>query len=235
MVDNHVHFGLIAKLRECAYAPTEASFQQRWTKLKGTRRSGINNFLEDMPPKHWANAYFRGKQYREMTSNVAKSFNKWILDACNYPITRLVDTIKNQIMTMRAERKVLATNWNGLLYPKMKSCVREAYSNGCTWIVSQENEDIYEVHLFPTVLVNIGKRSCSCFQWQLNEFPCAHAVVAIQNSGRDFSTCVEQFFTVDQYKVAYSRYIQPIPTVDKPSFLEDDFIIYPLAVKRPPG
>ncbi|XP_028071180.1 uncharacterized protein LOC114273569 [Camellia sinensis] len=176
----------------------------------------------------------RGEWYGEMTSNAAESFNKWILDARNYPITRLVDTIKNQIMTMRADRKLLATNWNDLLCPKMESCVREAYSNGCTWIVSQANENIYEVHSFPTVLVDIDKRLYSCFQWQLNGFPCAHAVVAKQNSGRDF-TCVEPFFTVDQYKAAYFGYIQPIPTVDKPSCSEDDFVIYPLAVKRPPG
>ncbi|XP_028080765.1 protein FAR1-RELATED SEQUENCE 4-like [Camellia sinensis] len=234
-VDNRVRFGLMVKLRECVYAPTEASFQQHWKKLKGTGRSGINNFLENMPLKHWANAYFRGKRYGEMTSNAAESFNKWILDARNYPITRLVDTIRNQIMTMRAERKVLATNWNGLLCPKMESRVMEVYSTGCTWIVRQSNEDIYEVHSFPTVLVDVGKHSCSCFQWQLNGFPCAHAVVAIQSSGRDFSTFVEQFFTVDQYKATYSGYIQPIPTVDKPSFSEDDFIIYPPAIKRPPG
>ena len=85
------------------------------------------------------------------------------------------------------------------------------------------------------MLVDIGKRSCSCFQWQLNGFPCAHAVVAIQSSGRDFSTFVEQFFTVDEYKAAYSGYIQPIPTVDKPSFSEDDVIIHPPAIKRPAG
>ncbi|XP_028126190.1 uncharacterized protein LOC114322923 [Camellia sinensis] len=133
--------------------------------------------------------------------------NKLILDVRNYPITSLVDTIRNQIMTMRVERKVLATNWNGLLCPKMKSRVREAYSNGCTWIVSQSNEDIYEVYSFPTVL----------------------------SSGRDFNTFVEKIFIVDQYRVAYSGYIQPIPIVDKPSFSEDDFIIYPPAVKRPPG
>ncbi|GMP68242.1 hypothetical protein CsSME_00027917 [Camellia sinensis var. sinensis] len=40
-VDNRVHFGLMAKLRECAYAPIEASFQKHWTKLKGTGRSEI--------------------------------------------------------------------------------------------------------------------------------------------------------------------------------------------------
>ncbi|XP_028100164.1 uncharacterized protein LOC114299585 [Camellia sinensis] len=168
-------------------------------------------------------------------STAAESFNKWILDMRNYPITRLVDTLRNQIMTMRAQRKVLATNWNGLICPNMESHVREAYSNGCTWIIGQSNEDIYEVHSFLTVLVDIGKRSCSCFQWQLNGFPCAHAVVVIQSSGKDFSTFVEQFFTVNQYKAAYFGYIQPIPTVDKPSFSEDDFIIYPPAVKRPPG
>ncbi|KAL7211893.1 hypothetical protein ACSBR2_014700 [Camellia fascicularis] len=124
-----------------------------------------------MPPKHWANAYFRGKRYGEMTSNAAESFNKWILDARNYPITRLVDTLRNQIMTMRAERKVLATNWNGLLCPNIESRVRETYSNSYTWIVSQSNKDIYEVHSFPTVLVDVGKRSCSCFPVAIERIP----------------------------------------------------------------
>ncbi|KAL7265371.1 hypothetical protein ACSBR1_003191 [Camellia fascicularis] len=72
----------------------------------------------------------RGKWYGEMTSNAAESFNKWILDAYNYPITRLVDAIRNQIMTMRVDCKLLATNWNGLLCPKMESRVRVAYSHG---------------------------------------------------------------------------------------------------------
>ncbi|KAF5932466.1 hypothetical protein HYC85_028637 [Camellia sinensis] len=36
-VDNRVHFGLMAKLRECAYAPIEASFQYHLAKLKGPR------------------------------------------------------------------------------------------------------------------------------------------------------------------------------------------------------
>ncbi|XP_028080580.1 uncharacterized protein LOC114282131 [Camellia sinensis] len=215
-------------------------FLKQLTKVVSSARtltfvSDRNIGLLESLPAVFPSAHHAGKRYGEMTSNAAESFNKWILDARNYPITRLVDTIGNQIMTMRAERKVLATNWNGLLCSKMESRVREVYSNGCTWIVSQSNEDIYEVHLFQTVLVDVGKCSCSCFQWQLNGFPCAHAVVAIQSSGRDFSTCVEQIFTVDQYKAAYSGYIQLIPTVDKPSFSEDDFIIYPPAVKPPPG
>ncbi|KAL7257447.1 hypothetical protein ACSBR1_003694 [Camellia fascicularis] len=85
-VDNRVRFGLMAKLCECAYAPIEVSFQHHLTKLKGLGRSGINNFLEDMPPKYWANEYFKGKRYGEMTSNAAESFNKWILDLPNHKV-----------------------------------------------------------------------------------------------------------------------------------------------------
>ncbi|XP_028088934.1 uncharacterized protein LOC114289406 [Camellia sinensis] len=40
----------------------------------------------------------RGMRYGEMTSNAAESFNNWIKEARNLPITQMVDTICTQLM-----------------------------------------------------------------------------------------------------------------------------------------
>ncbi|KAL7247572.1 hypothetical protein ACSBR2_002481 [Camellia fascicularis] len=135
----------------------------------------------------------RGKRYGEMSSNAAESFNSWIRDACNLPITKMVDKIRVQLMQQMAKRHVTSQTWIGAICPKMESCLEKAFNKGRSWKVSQSNNEIYEVHSYPFVLVDIGRRMCSCFQWQLNGFQCAHAVVAVRKSGKDLNELVESF------------------------------------------
>ncbi|XP_028095426.1 uncharacterized protein LOC114295403 [Camellia sinensis] len=66
---------LIRKLGDCAYEPTMAGFHALLEELKSEGKQRAYNFLSRLEPDHWANAYFRGQRYGEMTSNAAESFN----------------------------------------------------------------------------------------------------------------------------------------------------------------
>ncbi|KAL7184835.1 hypothetical protein ACSBR2_026888 [Camellia fascicularis] len=70
--------GLMRKLRECAYAPTVNSFNQKIDILLQCSPVIVGNFLKDLEPQHWSDAYFRGRRYGEMWSNATESFNSWI-------------------------------------------------------------------------------------------------------------------------------------------------------------
>ncbi|KAL7218923.1 hypothetical protein ACSBR2_012066 [Camellia fascicularis] len=117
----------------------------------------------------------------------------------------------------------------------MEKRLEKAYNTGRSWNVSQSNTDVYKVHSSPSILVDVTRRTCSCFQWQLNGFPCAHAIVASRRSGRDLCSLIEPYFHVSEYRLSYSPSITPLPTVEQPPFTGHDYIILPLAVKRPPG
>ncbi|KAL7162250.1 hypothetical protein ACSBR2_042683 [Camellia fascicularis] len=67
--------GLMLKLRECAYAPTVTCFNEKLEVLKKANPAVIEDFMKDLNPKHWCNAYFRGQRYGEMCSNATESFN----------------------------------------------------------------------------------------------------------------------------------------------------------------
>ncbi|XP_028052557.1 uncharacterized protein LOC114257041 [Camellia sinensis] len=67
--------GLMRKLRECAYALTIPSYNQKIEVLKECNPAVIENFLKELHPSHWANAYFMGQRYGEMWSSAAESFN----------------------------------------------------------------------------------------------------------------------------------------------------------------
>ncbi|XP_028084578.1 uncharacterized protein LOC114285698 [Camellia sinensis] len=227
--------GLMRKLRECAYAPTVTCFNEKLEVLKKCNPAVIEDFLKDLHPKHWSNAYFSARRYGEMCSSAVKSFNNWVGQARHLPITRLVDMVRGQIMEQMSERRVKCTKWASVICPKMEKKLVSAYNDSRAWCVSQANDDVYEVHSYPSVLVDVVKQTCSCFQWQINGFPCSHAVVAFRNNGRNIYDSIDSGFYIETFRATYSRTIYPIPTVERPTFNPNEYLIAPPTVKRPPG
>ncbi|KAL7263223.1 hypothetical protein ACSBR1_001404 [Camellia fascicularis] len=160
-----------------------------------------------------------GHRYGEIWSNAAESFNNWIWEACHLPITQLVDAIMGKIMEKMSKRKVKSSGWVSELCPKKES----------------SDDNVFEVRSHPLVLVNIGNRSCSCFQWQLNGFPFPYVVVAFRNSGKNVYDYIESFYHVVKYRTAYKGSIHPIPIVEKPKFVASEYLIAPPIYKRPLG
>ncbi|XP_028104380.1 uncharacterized protein LOC114303445 [Camellia sinensis] len=233
---NSMHrIGLVSKFCKCAYAPTITTFNQKADKFQKSGKTIATKFLADAHPQHWANAFFKGRRYGEISSNAAESFNSWIREARYLPITRMVDSIKGHIMRQMSKRMVSAHTWTGAICPKMESRLEKDYNKSRAWKVSQANNDVYEVHSFPFVMVDIGRRTCSCFQWQINEFPCAYAIVAVRKSGKNLDDIVIPWYHVSKYRLTYAPTIYPIPTVEKPPFSPTNYIIYPPNVKHLPG
>ncbi|XP_028122811.1 uncharacterized protein LOC114319946 [Camellia sinensis] len=147
---------LVSKLRHCAYASTVTAFNHRVEQFQKTGRSVASEFLANAHPQHWANAFFRGRRYGEMCSNAAESFNSWVREARNLPITRMVDSIRTKLMRQMAKRRDASQLWTGTICPKMEDRLEKAFNEGRSWKVSQSNADVYEVHSFPSDTVDIG-------------------------------------------------------------------------------
>ncbi|KAL7223291.1 hypothetical protein ACSBR1_024865 [Camellia fascicularis] len=73
----------------------------------------------------------RGSRYGEKCSNAAESFNSWIREARNLPITKLVDSIRAKIMRQMSKRRVAAQIWTGTICPKIESRLEKAFNKGC--------------------------------------------------------------------------------------------------------
>ncbi|KAL7224740.1 hypothetical protein ACSBR1_026093 [Camellia fascicularis] len=99
------------------------------------------------------------------------------------------------------------------------------YKTSRAWIVSQSDEDVYEVHSQPSVLVD----------WQVNGFQCSHAMVAFCNSGRNIYDSIESYHHVTEFRAMYSESIHHIPTVEKPTVTPNEYIIAPSVTKHSLG
>ncbi|KAL7265392.1 hypothetical protein ACSBR1_003208 [Camellia fascicularis] len=170
-----------------------------------------------------------------MYSNVAESFNSWMRETRHLPITNLVDIIRLQIMIMRPDRRLLSSKWNKVLCPRMDIVLEKVFMDGRTWNVSLLSDNVFEVHCFPSVIVDLGLRTCSCRKWEINGYPCQDAVATIFRSGRNLNSFVELFFHSDMYREAYLFSIDPVPTIKKPMYSIDDAMILPPLSKRPVG
>ncbi|KAH7859388.1 hypothetical protein Vadar_000470 [Vaccinium darrowii] len=226
---------VISLFSDCAYAPTLLDFEEAIQELYTVGGAKAKNFVESLPRENWANAYFQGKRYGEMCLNAAESFNKWILEARHLPILSAIDKIRIQLMTQMCDRRQKSTKMNGIVCPEMDARLVEAFSKGKVWTVAQSSEEVFEVFSLPTVVVDLQNQRCTCSRWQINSFPCMHAITAIQKFGKQVTNYLDPFYFVDAYRFSYELSINPIPTLGAPNVLKEFRIILPPKTRRPRG
>ncbi|KAL7249550.1 hypothetical protein ACSBR1_011695 [Camellia fascicularis] len=75
-------------------------------------------------------------------------------------------------MNMRFDRRLLSSKWNRVLCPRMDSVLEKAFLDERTWNVSLSSDNVFEVHCFPSIMVDLGLRTCSCQKWEINGHLC---------------------------------------------------------------
>ncbi|XP_038702601.1 uncharacterized protein LOC119999156 [Tripterygium wilfordii] len=221
--------------RECAHAPSVSILNDNLMKLKNEGGVIVDNFLADLPLKCWTNAYSVGCQYGEMYSNAAESFNAWILDCRDLPITQMVDKIRVKLMDWFYERNTESGSWSRVLCPKMVEKLQKYVDECRPWIIHRASDSKFEVVSDPPHGVDISSCKCSCGMWSLNGYPCVHAVKAISRCGRPIEEFVPYYFHVSAFRKSYEEPIHPIPASLSVDFKDENFEILPPVTKRQPG
>ncbi|KAG5525661.1 hypothetical protein RHGRI_032085 [Rhododendron griersonianum] len=226
---------LIRVFSKCAYAPTVAKFNQHMGNLLKHGGAAVVHFLSELPNERWANVFFPGQRYGAMSSSLAECFNSWILKESELPVLNMVDRIRKKMMKSMCLRRERASKWEQVICPYGESRLENLYDLVKTWKVIPSSADIFEVDTDPSVRVDIGRRTCSCCWWQLNGFPCCHAVCAIKYSGKDLNLYVERYFHVESYRQVYSKPIYPVASLLKGDVVDCGTSILPPLSKKPPG
>ncbi|KAH7850764.1 hypothetical protein Vadar_002666 [Vaccinium darrowii] len=191
---------IMALFHRCAYAPTVTEFDKLLSKLKADGGQKVIDFLSTLANDHWCHPYFVGKRYGELTSNLVESFNSWIKKERHLPITQLVDRIRVKLMDQMSDRRDLGLKWETVICPKKDRKLGELFTLSKTWNVVRSNDELYEVHSNPSVSVHIGRRTCSCGEWQINSFPCVHALCALKRSKRNLNDYLERYYFTETYQ-----------------------------------
>ncbi|XP_028081216.1 uncharacterized protein LOC114282674 [Camellia sinensis] len=128
-----------------AYTPTIELFNELFEEFKDCCGRSVEKFLEDLTNECWCNAYFQGKRYGEMCTNVVESFNSWITDERHLFSTSLVDAIRVKLMEQFSKRREVGNKWNCIVCPFAEKKLEEAFNDTKAWIVKKCSDDIYEI------------------------------------------------------------------------------------------
>ncbi|XP_028075157.1 uncharacterized protein LOC114277464 [Camellia sinensis] len=209
---------LLTLFSRCAYAPTIELFNELFEEFKGCCGRNVEKFLENLPNKCWCNTYFQGKR-----------------DERHLFSTILVDTIRVKLMEQFSRKREVGNKWNRIVCPFAEKKLEKTFNDTKAWIVKKCSDDIYKIQLDHSVMVDIGKRSCSCRLWEIDYFPCEHGFCAIKRSEKDLNCFLDDYYRISSYCDSYSHSIYPIPSIWKPNVVVDNDVVLPPLYKRPAG
>ncbi|XP_039145538.1 uncharacterized protein LOC120282753 [Dioscorea cayenensis subsp. rotundata] len=170
-----------------------------------------------------------------MYSNVAASFNSWIKEAPDLPVTNMVDLIRFKLMGMLCHRHEQSQRWERCLCPVIHRKIEELVEESRNLLVGRFNGDYFEVVEQKNYCTSLNARTCSCRRWQVYGIPCKHACAVILQTDTNIHRYVDDYFTVDAYRQAYAEAIFPVPDVDKPDDVNRKLLMRPPITKRPVG
>jgi hypothetical protein len=151
-----------------------------------------------------------------ITNNLAEVFNNWIRDIKDLPVAELADKVREMIMqlwnkrrnigSMLPEKRILPAimvqlkaNTRGLGHLKI---VPSANWSADIW----DHNNKIERHI-----VKLNQRTCTCLEWQHTGKPCQHVLAFVtRQRGVDIEQFVHEYFSVNKFKAAYSREIEPL-------------------------
>ncbi|BBN69718.1 hypothetical protein Prudu_1126S000100, partial [Prunus dulcis] len=221
----------------CAYAVTEEEFKVAMEELVIVGSSKVKAFISDLSRDHYANAFFKGMRYGEMANSLAESFNNWVGVFRDLPVLPLIEGIRQKLMVLNSQRRFEAEKWTTVLCPEMETRLCENAEAGRTWAVRRSNCTVFEVFADYSVMVDLEQRTCSCRLWQIDGFPCTHAVAAILAKRDSVYDYVECYYKTDFFRKAYESPIFPIPDIGKGLGSNGSAagVVLPPITKRPAG
>ncbi|XP_008227197.1 PREDICTED: uncharacterized protein LOC103326736 [Prunus mume] len=154
-------------------------------------------------------------RYGEMASSLAELFNNWVGVFQDLLVLPLIEGIRQKLMVLNSQRRIEAKKWTTILCPEMETRLWENAEAGRTWVVRLSSFTVFEVFADYSVIVDLEQRTCSCRFWQIDGFPCTHAVAAILAKKDSVYDYVECYYRTDFFRKAYESPIVPIPDIGK--------------------
>ncbi|XP_065859865.1 uncharacterized protein [Euphorbia lathyris] len=221
---------IIGHLYDAANSATLDGFRRCIASIKSISPEAFEWIMQTVP-EHWANSLFEGSRFGHFTSRSGQSFYSWVNELPTLPVVQIVDTIRQKLMELIYSRKVESDKWSTKLTPSLENKLQKGIHKAKSLQVSLSPGGGFEVYdcFGDTNVVNIDTWNCSCREWQLNGFPCYHAVAVLQHCNRDLCDYCSRYYTTDAYRLAYMEPINPVPTADKPVNKESS----PIQVKPP--
>jgi hypothetical protein len=194
------------------YAYTKHDFNIAMEKLKMANVKAFE-WLSKIPPKHWSRHAFRTESKIDLVvNNVSEVFNNYIIDHRDKTIQTMMECIRARLMIRTHNKRDGAMDANWEITPIWAEKLELEKSSARYCISLQAGIALWQVTCNDrTYTVDLEKRTCECFKWDLTGLPFKHVVDAIWKSKLRPKEFVHQWLKKNKYMATYQHIIYPVP------------------------
>ncbi|XP_033142881.1 uncharacterized protein LOC117132524 [Brassica rapa] len=209
--DNFKSSTLVPLVVEAGYAYTKADFDCYFQEIEESDIV-LADYLRKADFRKWTRAYSPANRFNIMTSNLAESINSLLKVSREYPIVCLFDTIRMIMTKWFTERREEGVRHMHPVTVEVGNKMKELYDFTSRFLeVSKINDSEFEVKGDTRdQVVNFQTRHCSCFVFDIEKFPCAHAIAAAKSGNKHENDYVDEFFSNERFTLAYSESVYPV-------------------------
>ncbi|XP_010523542.1 PREDICTED: uncharacterized protein LOC104801857 [Tarenaya hassleriana] len=214
---------------------------------RGSRRKSSNvvEYMqkEELAPENWARCKFKSERYNMLTTNGAESINSVLKKAKKYPLLSLLDICLGKTVEWFNKHMLEAgsSDESQKLTPFVYKELHERYEKACTFDVQELNGVTGEFEVRDEKgrrhLVNLGERTCGCKMFDVDRYPCSHAIAAAHMIGKGdmiYELCSE-YYRRDTWRMAYQETVYPVPDCcdwKLPSSIADVVVLPPIVEEK---
>uniref|UniRef100_A0A2P2MXP3 SWIM-type domain-containing protein n=1 Tax=Rhizophora mucronata TaxID=61149 RepID=A0A2P2MXP3_RHIMU len=197
-------------LLSAAHSVRLESFRMFTEQIKGIS-SKAYDWLMEIEPEYWTNAFFKGDHYNQITENVAESFNNWLDEVQDLPMVQKVEALRCKMMELMYKHQTDSSEWATKLTPSKEQKLQEEILKSFDLRVFVSSDTLFEVHDRDSVIVvDIEKSDCNCMRWKLTGIPCSHAIAVFSRKHWSAYDYCSRYFTADSFRLTYSKSINPV-------------------------
>ena len=172
--NKHVHMAFY----QAAKAYLNVDFEKHMRQLEAIDIRAHQYVMEASPEK-WARSFFPGNRYSIMTTNIAECMNAVLRDARSLPLIPLLEAIRALIQGWFYEARNASASATIPVTPWLEKKLTKRLDECRRFTVIPLSMYEFEVRTFEVrTIVNLEAKTCSCRQFQLDRYPCVHAIAA---------------------------------------------------------
>ena len=147
-------------------------------------------------------------RYNILTTNIAECMSA-ILEMLIIP---LLNTIRSKLQQWFHDRRTNAENLTTELTEWTELKLNKQSEIASKMLVSPINPNQYRVVGSNEMegLVDLSNKTCTCRKFDLNQFPCVHAIAANMRRHIPFHIMTSRYYYAETLRVAYAESIFPV-------------------------
>ncbi|XP_028768191.1 uncharacterized protein LOC114725796 [Neltuma alba] len=164
-----------------AYARLDTKFDQAMDNMRHFNSQLFEKIVNHGDIHKWALSKFLFKRWDNITTNLAESFNAWMLKERRYNVAQLIHEYREKVAKKMYAASMAMSKWKNGIGPNTNATLMENVARSARMLSVPYGRGKVRVHAAKGAInVDLKKGECSCAAWQMLGIPCPHACAAIK-------------------------------------------------------